>query len=65
MRGLTARYAPTGTAYVTEGGDLMAAPFDLRKLAVTGEAFALTNSVAGRAFGAVDLGALPYRHSHV
>ena len=56
VRGLTARYAPTGhLVYVTEGGDLMAAPFDLRKLAVTGEAFALTSGVAGRAFGAVDL----------
>ena len=56
VRGLTARYAPTGhLVYVTEGGDLMAAPFDLRKLAVTGEAFALTTGVAGRAFGAVDL----------
>jgi serine/threonine-protein kinase len=56
VRGLTARYSPTGhLVYVTEGGDLMAAPFDLRKLAVTGEAFALTNGVAGRAFGAVDL----------
>ncbi len=56
VRGLTARYAPTGhLVYVTETGDLMAAPFDLRKLAVTGEAFALTNGVAGRAFGSVDL----------
>ncbi len=56
VRGLTARYSPTGhLVYVTEGGDLMAAPFDLRKLALTGEAFALTNGVAGRAFGAVDL----------
>ena len=56
VRGLTARYAATGhLVYVTENGDLMAAPFSLRTLAVTGEAFALTNGVAGRAFGAVDL----------
>ena len=56
VRGLTARYAATGhLVYVTESGDLMAAPFSLRTLAVTGEAFALTNGVAGRAFGAVDL----------
>ena len=56
VRGLTARYAVTGhLLYVTDTGDLMAAPFDLDKLAVTGEAVALTNGVAGRPFGAVDL----------
>jgi len=56
VRGLTARYAATGhLIYVTDGGDLMAAPFDLKRLAVTGEAVALTNGVAGRPFGAVDL----------
>ncbi len=56
VQGLTARYAPTGhLIYVTAAGDLMAAPFDLGKLAVTGEAVALTNGVAGRPFGAVDL----------
>ena len=56
LQGVTARYAPTGhLVYVTAGGDLMAAPFDLKRLAVTGEAVALTNGVAGRPFGAVDL----------
>jgi serine/threonine-protein kinase len=56
VQGLAARYAPTGhLIYVTGAGDLMAAPFDLGKLAVTGEAVAITNGVAGRPFGAVDL----------
>jgi serine/threonine-protein kinase len=56
VQGLAARYAPTGhLVYVTGTGDLMAAPFDLGKLAVTGEAVAVTNGVAGRPFGAVDL----------
>ncbi len=56
VQGLTARYSPTGhLVYVTAGGDLMAVPFDLGKLTVTGEAFALTNGIAGRPFGAVDL----------
>ena len=56
VQGLTARYAPTGhLIYVTGAGDLMAAPFDLGKLAITGEAVAVTNGVAGRPFGAVDL----------
>jgi len=56
VQGLTARYAPSGhLLYVTATGDLMAAPFDLKRLTVTGEPFALTSSVAGRAFGAVDL----------
>ena len=56
VQGLAARYAPTGhLVYVTGAGDLMAAPFDLGKLAITGEAVAVTNGVAGRPFGAVDL----------
>jgi len=56
VQGLTARYATPGyLLYVSAGGDLMAVPFDLGKLQVTGEAFAITNRVAGRPFGAVDL----------
>ena len=34
---------------------MLAAPFDIATLAVTGEPFAITNQVATRAFGAVDL----------
>jgi Tol biopolymer transport system component/tRNA A-37 threonylcarbamoyl transferase component Bud32 len=56
VQGLTARYAPTGhLVYVSTAGDLMAVPFDLKSLQVKGQPFALTNHVAGRAFGAVDL----------
>jgi len=56
VQGVTARYAPGGhLIYVTAGGDLMTAPFDLKRLAVTGEAVALTSGLAGRPFGAVDL----------
>jgi len=56
VQGLTARYAPTGhLIYVSTSGDLFAVPFDLKRLQVTGQPVALTNKVAGRAFGAVDL----------
>ncbi len=56
VQGLTARYATPGfLIYVTANGDLMAVPLDLKRLKVTGEAFALANGVAGRPFGAVDL----------
>ncbi len=56
VQGLTARYAPTGhLIYVSGSGDLFAVPFDLKRLQVTGQPVALTNKVAGRAFGAVDL----------
>ncbi|TFG47377.1 MAG: hypothetical protein E4H38_08255, partial [Gemmatimonadales bacterium] len=56
VQGLTARYSPTGhLVYVTGTGDLLAVPFDLARLAVTGEPFSLTSGLAGRAFGAVDL----------
>ena len=56
VQGLTARYAQAGyLLYVTASGDLMAVPFDLKRLKVTGEAFAITNRIAGRPFGAVDL----------
>jgi len=60
MQGFTARYSPTGhLIYVSPGGDLMAVPFDLKRLAMTGEAVALTNGIAGRPFGAVDLAVSP------
>ena len=56
VQGITARYSPTGhLVYVTAGGDLMAVPFDLKHLAVSGEPFALASGVAARPFGAVDL----------
>ncbi len=56
LEAATARYAPSGhLLYVTDKGDLLAVPFDLKTLTVTGESFALTNQVATRAFGAVDL----------
>jgi serine/threonine-protein kinase len=56
VQGLTARYSPSGhLIYVTAGGDLMAVRFNLGKLAVTGEPFALTSGIAARPFGAVDL----------
>ncbi|MGE3526432.1 MAG: hypothetical protein AB7I33_10965, partial [Gemmatimonadales bacterium] len=56
LQGLTARYSPTGhLIYATPGGDLVAVPFDLKRLAVTGESFALTSGVAIRPFGAVEL----------
>lgn len=56
VQGVTARYAASGhLVYVTAAGALLAVPFDLERLALTGEPVSLTNGVAGRAFGAVDL----------
>jgi Tol biopolymer transport system component/tRNA A-37 threonylcarbamoyl transferase component Bud32 len=56
VQGLTARYAPTGhLLYVSPAGDLLAVKFDLKRLQVDGQPVALTNKIAGRAFGAVDL----------
>ncbi len=56
VQGLTARYAPTGhLVYVSTSGDLLAVPFDLKSLQLRGQPVALTNHVAGRAYGAVDL----------
>ncbi|MDZ4259699.1 MAG: protein kinase [Gemmatimonadales bacterium] len=56
LQAATARYASSGhLLYVTDSGDLLAVPFDLKSLRITGESFALTNRVATRAFGAVDL----------
>ncbi len=56
LQAVTARYAASGhLVYVTESGDLLAVPFDPKRLALTGEPFAITNRVATRGFGAVDL----------
>ncbi len=56
VQALTARYSPTGhLVYVTAAGDLMAVPFDLKHLEVSGEPFALASGVGARPFGAVDL----------
>ncbi|MDH4349467.1 MAG: hypothetical protein OEW17_11720, partial [Gemmatimonadota bacterium] len=41
--------------YVSSAGDLLAVPFDLESLQITGQPVAITPGVAGRAFGAVDL----------
>jgi serine/threonine-protein kinase len=52
----TARYLPSGhLLMVTADGNLLAVAFDLDHLEVRGEPFAVTNRVATRAFGAVDL----------
>ena len=56
VQGLTARYSTSGhLLYVTAVGDLMAVPFDLGRLQVSGEPFAVTSGIARREFGAVDL----------
>jgi serine/threonine-protein kinase len=47
LAGTMARYVATGhLVYATAGGTLMAAPFDLRRLAVTGPSVALIEGVA-------------------
>jgi len=46
LQGTMARYSPTGhLLYATAAGTVMAAPFDTRRLAVTGEPFAALESV--------------------
>jgi serine/threonine-protein kinase len=56
LRGITARYSPTGhLVYVTVDGTLLAAPFDLKRLEVTGEPVPLASGLNIRPFGAVDL----------
>ena len=56
VRGLGARYAASGhLLYVTADGMLMAAPFDLNGLRLTGEAVGLTEGLAVRPFGAMDV----------
>jgi serine/threonine-protein kinase len=56
VRGVAARYAPTGhLVYVTSDGSLMAAPFDEDRLELTGPAVALTDGIALRLWGSTDL----------
>jgi serine/threonine-protein kinase len=56
VRGVAARYAPTGhLVYVTSDGSLMAAPFDEDRLELTGPAVALTDGIALRLVGSLDL----------
>jgi serine/threonine-protein kinase len=56
VRGVAARYAPTGhLVYVTADGSLMAAPFDEVALELTGPAVALTEGIALRLAGSIDL----------
>jgi eukaryotic-like serine/threonine-protein kinase len=56
FEGLTARYVASGhLIYVLANGSMVGVPFDLGTLAVTGDPFAITNEVATRPFGAVDL----------
>ncbi len=56
FRGVTARYSPTGhLVYVTVDGTLLAVPFDLKRLEVTGEPVPLASGLNIRPFGAVDL----------
>ncbi len=56
VEALTARYLTSGhLLYLLPSGDMLAAPFDLATLTLTGEPFAIVNQVATRAFGAVDL----------
>jgi Tol biopolymer transport system component len=56
VRGVLARYAPTGhLVYVTAEGKLLAARFDQNKLALTGPPTPLLEGLSVREFGAVDL----------
>jgi hypothetical protein len=58
--GLAGRYVASGhLVYVTDGGTLMAAPFDLDRLAITGEAVPITDGLAVRATQRVDLAISP------
>jgi eukaryotic-like serine/threonine-protein kinase len=56
VRGVAGRYARSGhLVYLTADGSLMAVPFDLGRLEVTGDAVALASGVGLKAFGASDL----------
>ncbi|HTL05980.1 MAG TPA: protein kinase [Gemmatimonadales bacterium] len=56
FRGAFARYAPTGhLAYLREDGALLAVPFDVKRLKVTGAPVALMEGIAVRTFGVADL----------
>jgi len=43
--GSSARYSPTGHLVYARGGNLLAVPFDLKKLAVTGQPFPLLDGI--------------------
>ena len=47
------RYAASGHLLYVQGGTLMAAPFDVRRQALTGEAVPVVENVQGSSFGAV------------
>ncbi|UCD25597.1 MAG: protein kinase [Gemmatimonadota bacterium] len=56
VRGVAARYTATGhLVYVTADGSLMAAPFDEDALELTGPAVALTEGIALRLAGSLDV----------
>jgi Tol biopolymer transport system component len=56
VQALTGRYSPSGyLLYVTATGELLAVKFDLDRLEVTGEPFAVASGIARRSFGAIDL----------
>ena len=67
VQAITGRYAPGGyLLYVTAAGELLAVKFDLDRLQVTGEPFAIASGIERRSFGAIDLaismsGTLVYR----
>jgi serine/threonine-protein kinase len=55
-RGVTARYVESGhLVYVSADGTLLAVPFDLDGLMVTGDPVSLAEGVAVKPFGAVDM----------
>jgi eukaryotic-like serine/threonine-protein kinase len=56
FRGAFARYAPTGQlVYLREDGALLAVPFDVERLKVSGAPVALMEGVALRTFGVADV----------
>ena len=56
VQAITGRYSSSGhLLYVTTTGELLAAPFSLDRLEITGEPFAVASSVKRRPFGAIDL----------
>jgi serine/threonine-protein kinase len=56
-RGVAGQYAESGhLVYVTTEGTLIAAPFDLDRLALTGDAVTIASGLAVRAQGTIDLG---------
>ena len=56
VRSTMAKYAASGhLIYVTSEGTLMAAPFDVQRLELSGDPIALTPGIGVRAFGSIDL----------